>query len=284
MGRPQFVGDDEVFEPEDYERVPMLRDLFVPQGVKWGAGTIIETPVVAKIVFGLRRRTEVGPFDRQALDRLDALRSHLARGAVISGRLRLERARAASQTLAALGLPAIVFDDAGAVLAVNDLIERNAHRLRWRARDRVALRDAVAEQKLREALATAHEDTGAAVRSFPVRDPDGRAALVAHVVPIRRSARDVFPSAAAAFVLAPIAAPQAPPVSLIQSLFDLTPAQAEVASGLASGKTVDDLAAEAGVSSNTVRSHVRCVLEKTGARRQTDVVALMGGLALPRSA
>ena len=57
--------------------------------------------------------------------------------------------------------------------------------------------------------------------------------------------------------------------------------QAEVASGLASGKTVDDLAAKAGVSSNTVRSHVRSVLEKTGAKRQTDVVALMVGLALP---
>jgi hypothetical protein len=37
-----------------------------------------------------------------------------------------------------------------------------------------------------------------------------------------------------------------------------------------------------GVSSNTVRSQVRRVLEKTVCRRQTEVVALLGGVALSR--
>jgi DNA-binding CsgD family transcriptional regulator len=58
--------------------------------------------------------------------------------------------------------------------------------------------------------------------------------------------------------------PQAPPVELVQSLFDLTPAEARVARGLASGKTVDDIAIDGGTSPNTIRTHVRGVLEKTG--------------------
>jgi DNA-binding CsgD family transcriptional regulator len=84
------------------------------------------------------------------------------------------------------------------------------------------------------------------------------------------------------FVLTPVAAPDAPPVELVQSLFDLTPAEARVARGLASGRTVDQLAGDAGVSPNTVRVQVRGVLEKTGCERQTDVVALLGGLTAVR--
>jgi DNA-binding CsgD family transcriptional regulator len=71
-------------------------------------------------------------------------------------------------------------------------------------------------------------------------------------------------------------------VELVQSLFDLTPAEARVARGLASGRTVDQLAGDAGVSPNTVRVQVRGVLEKTGCERQTDVVALLGGLTAVR--
>ncbi|MDP3074187.1 helix-turn-helix transcriptional regulator [Bradyrhizobium sp.] len=66
------------------------------------------------------------------------------------------------------------------------------------------------------------------------------------------------------------------------SLFDLTPAEARVARGLAAGKTVDDLAGDNGVSPNTVRVQVRGVLEKTGCRRQTEVVALLGGISALR--
>jgi hypothetical protein len=68
------------------------------------------------------------------------------------------------------------------------------------------------------------------------------------VVPIRLSARDIFVRCAAALVLAPVTLPQAPPVELVQSLFDLTPAEARVARSLASGKTVEDIATDGGTS------------------------------------
>ena len=80
----------------------------------------------------------------------------------------------------------------------------------------------------------------------------------------------------------PVTAPSSPPVELVMSLFDLTPAEARVARGLAAGKTVDDLAGDNGVSPNTVRVQVRGVLEKTGCQRQTDVVALLGGISAVR--
>ena len=101
---------------------------------------------------------------------------------------------------------------------------------------------------LRDAIATIDLAGGPGVRSFPVRDTGAEAMMVAHVVPIRLSARDIFVRCAAVLVLTPVTLPQAPPVELVQSLFDLTPAEARVARSLASGKTVDDIATDGGTS------------------------------------
>jgi len=103
---------------------------------------------------------------------------------------------------------------------------------------------------------------------------------VAHILPIRRTARDIFTRCAGVLIMTPVTLPQAPPVELVQSLFDLTPAEARVARGLAAGDTLDQIASIGSVSRNTVRTQVRGVLEKTGCRRQAEVVALLSGIAV----
>jgi DNA-binding CsgD family transcriptional regulator len=111
---------------------------------------------------------------------------------------------------------------------------------------------------------------------------DAEHTMVAHVIPVRLSARDVFVRASGVLALTPVTAPEAPPVELVQSLFDLTPAEARVARQLAAGQTVEAIATDSGVSVTTVRTHVRGVLEKTGCHRQGEVVALLSGIAPPR--
>ena len=226
--------------------------------------------------------SERGPVERAVLQQLNGLRPHLARSALMAARLQLERLRVASETLAALGLPALVLDEQGKVLAANRLIEALTGYVRWRALDRVSLDDKAADQLLRKAIAAISLSVG--VRSFPVRSPGADAIMVAHLIPIRLSARDIFVRSAAALVLTPVTLPQAPPVELVQSLFDLTPSEARVARGLASGKTVDDIAASGDISPNTVRTHVRGVLEKMGCKRQAEVVALLTGISPTRQA
>jgi DNA-binding CsgD family transcriptional regulator len=188
--------------------------------------------------------------------------------------------QSASETLAALGLPALVLDEKGKVLAVNHLIEALTSYVRWRAQDRISLKDKAADQLLRDAIAAI--DVAGGGRSFPVRDAATQAMMVAHVIPIRLSARDIFVRCAAALVLTPVTLPQAPPVELVQSLFDLTPSEARVARSLASGETVEAIASARGVSQNTIRSHVRGVLEKTGCNRQVDIVALLTAISPTR--
>jgi DNA-binding CsgD family transcriptional regulator len=277
-----FFTDLEVFTPDDLDQEPLYRDFWRPQGVGWLVGTFIPIPTGENVTFVLTRLLKRGPVERTCVKKLDDLRPHLARSAFLSARLQLERARIASETLAALGLPALVLNEQGKVLAANSLIEALTGYVQWRAQDRVSLKDRAADQLLRDAIAAIDVAGASSVRSFPVRDTGAEAMMVAHVIPIRLSARDIFVRCAAALVLTPVTLPQAPPVELVQSLFDLTPAEARVARSLASGKTVDDIAADGGISPNTIRTHVRGVLEKTGCNRQVDIVALLTAISPAR--
>jgi DNA-binding CsgD family transcriptional regulator len=278
-----FMVDIDFLTPEELDREPIYRDLYRSRlRVGSVAGTAIPMPTGERATFVLGRRIERGPIERTVIQQLDELRPHLARSTLLSARLQLERAHVASETLAVIGLPALVLNEQGKVLAANHLIEALPGYVQWRAHGRLSLTDRAADQLLRDAVATIDLTGGSSVRSFPVRDTNADVMMVAHVVPIRLSARDIFVRCAAVLVLTPVALPQAPPVELVQSLFDLTPAEARAARGLAAGKTVDDIAADGGTSANTIRTQVRGVLEKTGCNRQVDIVALLTAISATR--
>src|SRR6516165_2688189 len=151
---PGFLIDVEFFTPQELDQEPIYRHVWRPEGVGWGMATAIPIPTGENVTFILSRRTERGPFERASADRLDELRPHLARSVLISARLQLERARVAGEALAALGVPALVFNETGKVLAANPLIEALTGFVRWLAFDRVSLKDKGADQLLRDAVAT----------------------------------------------------------------------------------------------------------------------------------
>ena len=277
-----FIPDSILYTLEEMRNDPAYRDMLHPRGMGWASATAIALPTGDDMVIALERAYDQGSASPAVLETLNTVHSHLARASFVAARMQLERARAASQTLALLGIPALVFADNGKTLAANQLIETLSGFILWRANDRIALTDAGADALLRDAIATADQDDSPNVRSFPVRNAN--AAMIAHVVPIRGSARDIFSRCAALLMLTPVTRPEAPPVELLRSLFDLTPAEARVARGLAAGQTVKGIAAESGTSANTVRSHVKVVLTKVGYSRQSDVVALLNGLRPPGSA
>jgi DNA-binding CsgD family transcriptional regulator len=279
---PGFVRDIDICSPAELAEEPIYRDSWGKAGVGYGAATAFTLPNNEALSIVLPRNIATGPADAEEIGHLDELRPHLGRAALIAARMRLERAKAAGEALAAIGLAGVVLEQDGRVLAANDLIQTEEGHVQWRAGDRFALQDDAANDMLHNTLARFAAGASAQALSFPVRNAVSKRLYIGHVIPVRLTARDIFSRSVAVFVLAPVAAPGAPSAELIRSLFDLTPAEARVARGLAGGKTVEDLAADGGVSSNTVRAQVRGVLEKTGCRRQTDVVALLAGLSAVR--
>ena len=61
--------------------------------------------------------------------------------------------------------------------------------------------------------------------------------------------------------------------------FDLTPAEARVARALASGLPLDRVAAEFGLSVQTIRNQLAAVFHKTGTSRQVELLRLIAGSA-----
>jgi DNA-binding CsgD family transcriptional regulator len=281
---PSFFVEHDFWTPDQLESKPIYRDFFRPRGLGWSAGTGLQMPTGDHIVFSVEREHSRGPIEKERVELLNELRCHLARSALVSARLGLQRAKGASDALTAMGLPALLLDASGAVVEANRLIEAAAEHVQWRGRNRLALTDSRANDLLSANLAALGGDPETSVRSFPLRDLDDRPAMVAHMIPIRRSAHDIFTGSYALLVLTPVTASPAPPIELIRSLFDLTPSEARVARGLAVGETLEEIASTGGVAITTVRSQLRQVLEKTGCTRQAELVSLLANVALDRNA
>jgi DNA-binding CsgD family transcriptional regulator len=61
----------------------------------------------------------------------------------------------------------------------------------------------------------------------------------------------------------------------LQGLFGLTIAEACIASMLAEGKSLADIATRQGIALNTIRVHLKNIFAKTSTARQAQLVALI---------
>lgn len=138
-----------------------------------------------------------------------------------------------------------------------------------RAEDKAA--DRTLQEHIAEVVAPAPAAGGGAGLVAPrTSRTDAYPMAISRLLP-GRSIRD----AVASVIVGDPGAPTAPAVELLQSLHDLTPAEADLVSHLASGHSLEDAARARGVSINTARSQIKQVFHKTGTRRQGDLVQLV---------
>jgi len=83
---------------------------------------------------------------------------------------------------------------------------------------------------------------------------------------------------AIAFITDPAAVPRLDQ-GLLKSLYGLSAAEVRVAQALLSGEGLPTIGAQLALSENTVKKHLQSIFEKTGTRRQAQVVKLLMGLA-----
>jgi DNA-binding CsgD family transcriptional regulator len=280
LGVPRFFTGEECFDPGEQENDSMTNELFRAEGFGWFAGFGVQLPHGDMVVMNVEQNYERGPICGPALDRLNALYPHLARAALFGGRADFERVRTAVETLTALGLPAVALTPSGKVTLANEAFNAATHVWTTRGGDKIVLHDKAADRMLHDSLAAI--SVSQSPRSVPVRAFAGETVKgVLHVVPIRRSAHDVFGSTSAIVVLSE-AKQSGMEYTLIQSLFDLTPAELAVARSLAEGLTIQAIASQSGRSSQTVRHQLKSIMSKTGCTRQLDLVLLMRQLGQRR--
>lgn len=278
-----FLGDLDVYTREEMDREPVFVEFLRPKGFGWGTATAIEVPTGQAIVLNVERRYSRGPVERHIIRRLDKLRPHLARAASLSAQLSLERMKTAALTLDLVGLPATMLDGQGRALAVNAGFSRLMPGLARQRLRRLELVNTRADALFAEALQRiAPAGDGASVRSIPIAADETQPATIVHLIPLRRSAHDLFTGAHSILVATRVAPKEVPTADVLQGLFDLTPAEARVARSVAERHTIDAIAASFGLSRETVRTQIKAALAKTGVNRNIDLAVLLSGAAFSR--
>jgi DNA-binding CsgD family transcriptional regulator len=279
---PGFVTDLDVITREEMETSPYYTDFVRPNGGGFATGTIIAAPTDDHLVFNFERRYEDGPIEREICGVLDTLRPHLARASLMSVRLRMERARGMVDTLGLLGLPAAVLRRNGRSLAANAAFEALDKQFKSGAFDSLTFASPSSNALFYEALEQLQsERSRGGSRSIPVPAVGDHLPAIAHLMPVRGAANDIFARAFAVLVVTPLAAPSAPADDVLNGLFDLTPAEARVTQGIVRGETIDMLAIAIGVSRETIRTQLKAAMVKTGTSRQAELVGLLASVQMP---
>lgn len=190
--------------------------------------------------------------------------------------------RVIAETLALVGLAAGVLGRSGQLIAANKLFEEFVPGTIREIKGRLRLVDPIADSMINDIVMKVVSTSGGGAHAIPVRGRHGRPPTLLHLFSIPQSADDDFARIGAVLIATMPQPRSAPSLETLRGLFDLSPAEARVAQGIATRLTVETIADRSGVSRETVRSQLKTVLAKTGTKRQLDLALLLQALPQPQ--
>jgi DNA-binding CsgD family transcriptional regulator len=267
-----YLGNQVINRSEFYQ------DYLIPSGGRYSMGAYVDDSMDQHTLIGLLRIVGQPPFGDEEQMAAQRFSGHLQRA------LRLQRHTQNLQTKADLGARAIdalalsmlIVDGKGAILHLNVGAERllNSRNSGLVCKDNHLLAaDYVCKNRLATliAQATGYPAVGGAMF---LGGGQNRQLLVTPLPAASPFAQDW--QTPLALVLVIEAGKNLSSLQLLGALYNLSPAELRVASALLAGKSPEEYAQEAGVSMNTVRSQLKNLFQKTGARRQSELVSMLG--------
>jgi DNA-binding CsgD family transcriptional regulator len=279
VGNLRYFGfriDQDDYSEAELARDPYYQEFLRPNGVFWHANTVLALGADEYVELSLKRRLESGPYqpgDRGLLDNVLPELHAVARMA--KGVLDAE-ARGMSWLLGRRGGAIIELDSHGRVLPGQSAGEGNPACPVRILRGRLVTEDRTAQLAIDRAVANAVKYPGR-LGVAALTNLEGRRYLL-QVHPVPGRARDVFASATAlALLIERDREPGSlrPDLGWLRSAYGLTDREAHVVALLAEGLDIEAIAARLGIRSSTARSYLKDALQKTGASRQAELVALV---------
>jgi DNA-binding CsgD family transcriptional regulator/PAS domain-containing protein len=275
------VGTDEDICPRHImESSAAYRELYEPNNAIHGMGGTVLASTVGQSVIAIVRGADRGPFRKRELGLLRVLMPHLKRAALLYGQFGAMRRQLAMFTdhLDRYSHAYFIADAEGRILYANASAQEIVN-----ARDGITLehgRMAIASPGQGSAFRKAVTEIAAgngSLRRVAIHRPSHRDPYRLILMPIRDSGEiPLGVSVPAVSILAIDASLRPEPdVPLLCELFSLTPAEARVAGKLALGRNLEEIATELGISLETVRTHAKRALSKTGTDRQGELISLM---------
>ena len=271
-----IITDADLFESE----AEMLRDPLYATlgefGLKWFAAIGFRAGP-ALWALSIQRSPKEGMFDADEVKALSRVSARLTEAATLSTVVGRSALSGITGALDLIQVAAIAVGRFGAVIGMNGQAEAClGHDLAIR-NNRLTLLDRQANADLARLIdLLAHSSDLHPLPTSPivVRRIDKRP-IVIQMQPVPPAARSPFLGARAILLIRDLEGNAAFDQALLAATFELTPAQARLATRLARGDSVEAAAQEAGIALATARNQLKTIFQKTGTHRQAELVALL---------
>lgn len=274
----ELVPDEELLKSEYY------RDYLAPIGIFHilGVDTVEPDGMLARL--RIARRLDEAAFSDAHKQLCRRLLPHLRRAIQIHARLsRTESERDIyAGAVDQLALATLVLDERGRILNTNSVAQSLlAQRDGLSAVDQILqVTERGINKQLQDLVANAITEqragTTATARALRVPRPSGRQELGLIIRPVRVSEWDEGQASPCVVIF--ISDPEQEESAsqhLLGELFELTPAEANLAIKLARGLSLAQLSEEQNISQHTARAQLKSVFAKTGVARQAELVRLV---------
>ena len=262
-----------------------FREWSQPQGWIDAANAVLEITATSCAYLTVLRNVASGMVDDELRRRMRLIVPHVRR-AVRTGRvIDLTQAEAATYADILDGLsPAIYLVDAEGLIVHGNAASRslldNGELLRA-TNGRLTASDVQVDVTLHDTIAAAggDEETVGKGCTIPLRARAGERYVI-HVLPLtageRRKSGPASTAVAALFVRK-AELETMPSSEIIGKTYKLTPTELRVLLAIVNGGSVRQAAGNLGVADTTIKTHLSRLFEKTGVRRQADLVKLVAG-------
>jgi DNA-binding CsgD family transcriptional regulator len=268
----QFVSDKVLRASEIYKQA------LEPAGVEYAMGITVPIEQDMGCMLSVMRGPHHLSFTTEDCADFGRLAPHVGRAVTMHGAFQRcrEELRMVKALLDSVPLGMMVVDDdelkvanraARKLLGEGEAMRLHNGRLHGATRRAdTDLRDAV-----HEALGGKDQPIGL---TLPIDHPEPLRAVIRRLHPTSAGMLGAPNEAVALYVNDP-RMPLETPVEILQRLFGLTAREASVLSILVEGKDLHGVAARLGIAVETVRSHIKHIMETTGARRQSELVRMV---------
>ena len=277
-----------VFDDHFVATNPFYQEFGIPYDARYCASTKVVDDDDRLVVLAALRGALRGPFDAEERHWLERFRLHLIEAMRLQIELRkhLEPIRIGAALLDEFQRPMILIDSERMIRFANrpakSLLDRGdfvkAHggclRCSYEAGDR-ALAQALHSLRLLD-IQSAGPEVKPTRWFFKTLSLPGNTPIGVYLVELRpESTMAVFGKDPVALVFFHDSREgEGVDAMMLSETFDLTPAETRVLVGIASGRTLTEIATERGVSMATVRAQLAVLFDKTGTRRQAELVRL----------
>ncbi len=276
--RTNLFTERHIFDETEMINNPFNSDFIRRNGFGPFAGAMLYPSSSTPVVFSIERRAGRPEFDATELAGIRSILPHLQRALFLADTMNGAHASGMLDALDRIGAAAILLAASGKVLDLNskarslfdDAFAIEGGMLRARATD--------SRPRLKHLIAhlLGPKIAGGGTPALAVRIArDCKPPLLVQGAPLAGSPNEFFQSARAVLLISDPAEKKLPDPNLLQQILGLTAAESRVAVALAEGNDTTVIGESLRIKPETVRLHIKRLLQKTGTSRQVELVSTL---------